>query len=52
MESSAFGLLLEGIYDKVTYDDLTHYQKVVVAPKDTIYLMEDIDQLIPDWRIA
>jgi len=35
----------------LSYDDLTHYQKVVVSLKETIRLMEEIDQLIPDWPI-
>ena len=30
---------------------MTHYQKVVVALKETIQLMEKIDQLIPSWPI-
>jgi predicted helicase len=35
----------------LTYDDLTHYQKVVVALTETIRLMKEIDQLIPSWPI-
>jgi predicted helicase len=35
----------------LSYDELTHYQKVVVALKETIRLMEEIDNLIPDWPI-
>jgi predicted helicase len=35
----------------LTYDDLTHYQKVVVALKETIGLMEEIDELIPHWPL-
>jgi len=35
----------------LTYDDLTHYQKVVVALKETIRLMEEIDNLIPSWPL-
>ncbi len=35
----------------LTYDEMTHYQKVVVALKETIQLMEKIDQLIPSWPI-
>ncbi len=35
----------------LSYDELTHYQKVVVALKETIRLMEEIDQLIPDWPL-
>ena len=35
----------------LTYDELTHYQKVIVALKETIRLMEEIDDLIPAWPI-
>ena len=33
----------------LTYDELTHYQKVIVALKETIQLMAEIDALIPWW---
>jgi len=35
----------------LTYDELTHYQKIVVALKETIRLMAEIDQLIPGWPL-
>ena len=35
----------------LTYDELTHYQKVIVALKETIRLMAEIDSLIPGWPI-
>jgi predicted helicase len=35
----------------LTYDDLTHYQRIVVALKETIRLMQEIDALIPGWPI-
>ena len=35
----------------LSYDDLTHYQKVIVALKETIRLMEEIDTLIPGWPL-
>jgi predicted helicase len=35
----------------LTYDELTHYQKVIVALKETIRLMEEIDQVIPGWPV-
>ena len=35
----------------LTYDELTHYQKVIVALKETILLMVGIDELIPGWPI-
>ena len=34
---------------KISIDDSTHYQKIVVALKETIRLMEEIDELIPGW---
>jgi len=36
---------------KLSYDELTHYQKIVVAIKETIQLMEEIDQLILAWPL-
>jgi len=36
---------------KLTYDELTHYQKIIVALKETICLMAEIDQLVPNWPI-
>lgn len=35
----------------LNYNDLTHYQKVIVALKKTIRLMKEIDQLIPSWPL-
>jgi len=35
----------------LTYDDLTHYQKIIVALKETIRLMAEIDELIPGWPV-
>ena len=35
----------------LSYDDITHYQKVVVALKETIRLMAEIDQIIPGWPV-
>jgi predicted helicase len=35
----------------LSYDDVTHYGRVVVALKETIRLMEEIDELIPSWPI-
>ncbi len=35
----------------LTYDELTHYQKVIVALKETIRLMIEIDTLIPGWPV-
>ncbi len=36
---------------KLTFDDLFHYQKIVVVLKETMRLMEEIDELIPKWPI-
>ena len=36
---------------KLTCDDLTHYQRIVVALKETIRLMAEIDATIPAWPI-
>ena len=35
----------------LTYDELTHYQKVIVALKETIRLMAEIDEIIPGWPV-
>jgi Type ISP C-terminal specificity domain len=38
----------------LTYDDIQHYQKIVVALKETIRLMADIDKVIENhggWPI-
>jgi len=36
----------------LTYNELTHYQKVIVALKETIRLMAEIDELIPGWPVG
>jgi len=36
----------------LTYDEMTHYQKVIVALKETIRLMAEIDALIPGWPVG
>ena len=36
---------------KLSIDDINHYQKIVVALKETIRLMAEIDALIPKWPI-
>ncbi len=36
---------------KLTFDDFFHYQKIVVALKETMRLMGEIDELIPSWPI-
>jgi hypothetical protein len=36
---------------KLSYDDILHYQKIVVALNETIRLMAEIDNLIPSWPI-
>ena len=32
-------------------DDIQHYQKIVVAIKETMRLIKEIDGLIPKWPI-
>jgi len=36
---------------QLSYDDLTHYQRIVVALKRTMELMAEIDAAIPGWPI-
>jgi predicted helicase len=36
---------------QLSYDDLTHYQQVVVALQKTIELMEQVDEVIQVWPI-
>jgi hypothetical protein len=36
---------------KLAHDDITHYQRVVKAIKETIRLMAEIDKAIPKWPI-
>ena len=35
----------------LNYDELTHYQKIVIALKETLRLMAEIDNLIPGWPL-
>jgi hypothetical protein len=35
----------------LSFEDLTHYQKIVVALKETIRLMDEIDAAIPGWPL-
>ena len=37
---------------QLSYDDLTHYRRVVVALRRTMQLMDDIDDAVPAWPIA
>jgi hypothetical protein len=34
------------------FDDLPHYQKIIMALKENIRLMAEIDATIPGWPIA
>ena len=36
---------------KLGYEDIEHYQKIVVALKETSRLMKEIDQCIPGWPL-
>jgi hypothetical protein len=35
----------------LSYDDIEHYRKIVVALEETMRLMEEIDDTIPQWPI-
>jgi hypothetical protein len=35
----------------LTYDDLLHYRKIIVALSETIRLMAEIDALVPSWPL-
>ncbi len=37
---------------KLTYDDIRHYQRVIVALNETLRLMAEIDTLIPGWPLT
>ena len=37
---------------RLSYDDLTTYQRIVVALKETIRLMAKIDEAIPEWPMG
>ncbi len=36
----------------LTYDDLQHYRKVVLALRETVRLMEEIDDAVPAWPVG
>jgi predicted helicase len=35
----------------LSYDDIRHYQRIVVALKETMRLTDEIDQIIPSWPL-
>ncbi len=37
---------------QLSFDDLMHYQRVIVALHETMRLMAEIDKAIPDWPIS
>ena len=37
---------------QLSFDDLMHYQKVIVALQETMRLMAEIDKAIPNWPIS
>ena len=37
---------------QLSYDDLTHYQRVVVALKRTMAVMDEVDAAIPEWPLT
>jgi hypothetical protein len=56
LDRTGHGSAVEGYYQysigpQVIIDDIIHYQKIVVALKETMRLMEEIDALIPSWPI-
>ncbi|MFM2063419.1 MAG: hypothetical protein RLZZ507_3089 [Cyanobacteriota bacterium] len=36
----------------LSFDDILHYQKIVVALTETLKIMTEIDQIIPEWPIT
>lgn len=36
---------------ELTYDDLTHYRNIVVSLRETIRIMDEIDDAIPGWPL-
>lgn len=36
---------------KLSYEDINHYQKIVIALQETIQLMGEIDKVIPNWPL-
>jgi hypothetical protein len=36
---------------QLTYDDVQHWQRIVVAVKETMWLSKEIDALIPGWPL-
>jgi hypothetical protein len=36
---------------RLSANDLTHYQRIVVALRETIRLMAEIDPVIPKWPV-
>jgi len=37
---------------RLTYDDLTHYSRIVISLKETLRLMGEIDAAIPAWPVG
>ena len=37
---------------KLGYEDIEHYQKIIVALLETLRLMKEIDECIPCWPLA
>jgi hypothetical protein len=35
----------------LSYDELAHYQRVVVALRETMRLMDAVDGVIPGWPL-
>jgi len=54
-EIGAYQVLEKWLKDRrgqaLSFDDLLHYQKVVVALRETMRLMDEIDEAVPSWPI-
>lgn len=37
---------------ELSFDDLTHYQRIVVALRETMRIMQEIDAAIPSWPLT
>jgi len=36
---------------QLSYDDLTHYQRMIIALKETIRLMKEVDSAVGEWPL-
>lgn len=52
MDAADYAQLKDRRERTLTWDDIQHYQRIVVALAETIRLMEEIDALIPGWPLV